>query len=114
MVVAVVKDAPVRHEGYRRLVAALPCIICGIEGYSQAAHGSQGKGMGLKASDMELFPACAPRPGVVGCHAALDQGAMYTKEQRRRLELRWAAETRATIINLGLWPANLPLWKEEK
>ena len=44
----VTKDAPVRSEAYRRAVAALPCINCGIQGYSQAAHGSAGKGMGLK------------------------------------------------------------------
>lgn len=99
----------VRSEPYRRVVATLPCVICGIHGYSQAAHGSMGKGMALKASDMELFPACGPRPGEVGCHSRLDQGALFTKEERRQNELRWAAETRETIINLGLWPKNLPL-----
>ena len=34
----VTKDAPVRSEAYRRAVASLPCINCGIQGYSQAAH----------------------------------------------------------------------------
>ena len=37
-VVQVPKDAPVRNEAYRRAVASLPCIACGIQGYSQAAH----------------------------------------------------------------------------
>ena len=37
-VVQVPKDAPVRSEAYRRAVASLPCIACGIQGYSQAAH----------------------------------------------------------------------------
>ena len=32
------KAAPVRSEAYRRVVAGLPCIACGIQGYSQAAH----------------------------------------------------------------------------
>ena len=32
------KAAPVRSEAYRRAVASLPCIACGIQGYSQAAH----------------------------------------------------------------------------
>ena len=42
------KAAPVRSEAYRRAVATLPCAICGVHGYSQAAHGSEGKGMGIK------------------------------------------------------------------
>lgn len=42
------KAAPVRSEAYRRLVAAMPCVICGMVGYGQAAHGSTGKGMGIK------------------------------------------------------------------
>ena len=32
------KNAPLRSEKYRRAVASLPCINCGIQGYSQAAH----------------------------------------------------------------------------
>ena len=42
------KAAPVRSEPYRRAVATLPCAICGVHGYSQAAHANQGKGMGMK------------------------------------------------------------------
>ena len=44
----------IRSEYYRRYVAALPCIHCGLEGYSQAAHANNsifGKGMGQKAHD---------------------------------------------------------------
>ena len=44
----IAKDNPVRSQQYLRTVASLPCIACGIQGYSQAAHGSAGKGMGLK------------------------------------------------------------------
>ena len=58
------KSAPVRNEAYRRLVAAMPCVICGMVGYGQAAHGSAGKGMGIKASDLELSCLCTDRPGV--------------------------------------------------
>ena len=32
------KENPVRSQQYLRLVASLPCIACGIQGYSQAAH----------------------------------------------------------------------------
>jgi hypothetical protein len=103
----VAKDTPVRHEGYRRLVALLPCCICGIDGYSQAAHASAGKGMGLKASDLELFPACADRPGARGCHSRLDQSALFTKAARHALEPAWVADTQRKIETMGLWPATL-------
>lgn len=103
------KEAPVRNEAYRRAVASLPCAICGVYGYSQAAHANTGKGMGMKACDMTCFPACGPRPGFQGCHAALDQGALFLKAVRRELEPVWAADTRRKVQALGLWPKNLPL-----
>ena len=34
----ITKDNPVRSQQYLRIVASLPCIACGIHGYSQAAH----------------------------------------------------------------------------
>ena len=103
------KSAPVRNEAYRRLVAAMPCVICGMVGYGQAAHGSAGKGMGIKASDLELFCLCADRPGVRGCHSLLDQGALFTKAVRRELEPVWAADTQRRIQAMGLWPKGVPV-----
>lgn len=109
---AIPKDDPVRSEAYRRAVASLPCVICGVSGFSQAAHGSEGKGMAIKACDLTLFPSCCDRPGVRGCHAKLDQGAMFSKAARREMEPAWAADTRRRITAMGLWPANLE--KSEK
>ena len=103
------KAAPVRNEKYRRAVASLPCAICGVPGYSQAAHANQGKGMGMKACDLTCFPACGPRPGIQGCHAALDQGALFSKAVRRELEPVWAADTQRRIKAMGMWPKALPL-----
>ena len=103
----IAKAPPVRSEALRRAVASLPCVICGMPGYSQAAHGSEGKGMGIKACDLTLFPACCDRPGVQGCHAKLDQGALFTKAVRRELEPVWAADTQRRIKAMGLWPTNL-------
>ena len=108
------KSAPVRSEAYRRAVASLPCVICGVPGYTQAAHGSEGKGMALKACDMTLFPACCDRPGVQGCHAKLDQGALFTKAVRRELEPVWAADTRRRIHAMGLWPTGVPNQDSQK
>ena len=101
------KSAPVRNEPYRRAVASLPCVICGIAGQSQAAHGSGAgtavcKGMGLKSCDLTCFAAC------VTCHHQLDQGALFSKAVRHQLEPVWAADTQRKIHATGLWPKNLP------
>lgn len=109
LVAQVHKTAPVRSEALRRAVASLPCAICGVYGYSQAAHANTGKGMGMKACDLTCFPACGPRPGAQGCHAALDQGALFTKSARRELEPAWAADTRRKLVALGLWPKGVPV-----
>ena len=71
----VAKAAPVRSEAYRRAVASLPCIACGIQGYSQAAHlPPEAKGMGCRHP--------APNP----CHGHLAEGpAAPTVLNRRRL-----------------------------
>jgi len=110
----VAKDAPVRSEAYRRAVASLPCAICGVPGYSQAAHANQGKGAGIKASDLDSFPLCTVHPGadgrlVQGCHENFDQGALFTKAVRRELEPVWAADTQRRIHAMGIWPKALPL-----
>ena len=107
------KSAPVRSEAYRRAVASLPCINCGVPGYSQCAHSNSGKGAGIKASDLDSFPLCTVHPGadgklVQGCHENFDQGALFTKAARRELEPVWAADTRRRVKAMGLWPARLP------
>lgn len=94
------KDAPVRDEAYRRLVANDPCCHCGIVGYSQAAHSDSGKGMGIKASDDEIFALCGPHwsPSVnrttAGCHVLFGASGLLSKAHRRELEARYARETR--------------------
>ena len=107
------KAAPVRSEAYRRAVASLPCINCGVPGYSQCAHSNSGKGAGIKASDLDSFPLCTVHPGadgrlVQGCHENFDQGALFTKAVRRELEPAWAADTQRRIQAMGMWPESLP------
>ena len=93
-----------RSEAYRRAVAGLPCVICGIDGHSQAAHINTGKGMALKECDSQLFPACCDRPGVRGCHSKIDQGALFSKAVRRELEPAWVADTRRKLELMGIKP----------
>jgi hypothetical protein len=99
LVVPAPKENALRSEPYLRLVAALPCAWCGIEGYSQAAHANQGKGTGIKASDATAMPLCGPRPTsrTGGCHALLDRGGLLTKDQRREFEELWANRTRMRL-----------------
>lgn len=103
------KATPVRSEPYRRLVASLPCINCGIEGFTQHAHANQGKGMALKVCDLLAFPLCADRPGQVGCHTGHDQGALLPRSVRREVEQEWARRTVRFLIGAGRWPAGLPV-----
>tara|TARA_R110000868_G_scaffold211993_2_gene462010 strand:- start:471 stop:788 length:318 start_codon:yes stop_codon:yes gene_type:complete len=97
------KANPVRSEAYRRLVAALPCIFCGIEGHSQAAHPPP-TGKGIKESDLTCFPLCCARPGVVGCHSSFDSYALFNHDETRMMALHWAAQTREVISNNGDMP----------
>ncbi|MBT2299255.1 hypothetical protein J7E70_02145 [Variovorax paradoxus] len=109
---AIEKVVPVEHEGYRRLVALLPCKICGIDGHSQAAHPNTDKGTGTKTDDRLCFPLCCDRPGVRGCHPQFDQHALLSKAARRAIEPAWGADTRRQIAAMGLWPKSLPIWSD--
>ena len=107
------KAAPVRSEAYRRAVAGLRCIHCGVLGYSQCAHANTGKGASIKACDLQSFPLCTVHPGpdgtlVQGCHERFDQGALFSKLVRRDLEPAWIADTQRKIYSMGLWPQKLP------
>jgi hypothetical protein len=99
--VVVAKVSPARSESYRRWVASLPCIVCGIEGYSQAAHPNCGRGLGQKASDLECFPLCSTRPGHMGHHAEHDLLIEMTLAERRQLEQQYIAKTQATARAVG-------------
>lgn len=98
----------VRSRAYRMAVAQLPCIFCGVAGFSQCAHANTGKGMATKSCDLRSFPLCACRPGTQGCHARFDQGALFSKHARRLIEVGWIADTQRRLHAMGLWPAQLP------
>lgn len=99
--VVVPKVPPVRSESYRRWIATLPCIVCRIEGYTQAAHPNYGRGLGQKASDLECFPLCSTRPGHMGHHAEHDLLIEMTLAERRELEQQYIAKTQAMARDAG-------------
>ena len=96
-VVALPKKPPFRSKAYRRLVSALPCAHCKRPGPSQCAHADEGKGLAIKASDLETYPLCADTPGRRGCHSLIGASGMFTREQRRALERTYVAQTRARL-----------------
>jgi hypothetical protein len=99
IVTAITKADPVRSESYRRLVAALPCASCGIEGISQHAHSNENKAKGRKACDLEAMPLCADSPGRVGCHSLFDRYELIPGGRDAHIEQGrvWIAQTRAKL-----------------
>ena len=102
------KSAPVRSEAYRRAVASLPCINCGIQGYSQAAH-LPPEAKGMKQSDLLTFPLCCTRVGIAGCHQDYDQYRLFPRAAAMAVGRAWAADTQRRILAMGLWPKGLPV-----
>lgn len=88
------KPTRYQNEAYRRYVASKPCFGCGIEGYSQCAH-ANGGGMGTKASDLDTFPLCCSRPGMLGCHMQFDLCIDMTKAERRELTIKYVERMHA-------------------
>lgn len=111
LVVASPKQNAIEHEGYRRLVAALPCIRCGVWYQSQAAHPPP-TGKGIKEDDRECFPLCCTRPLITGCHVEFDQYRLVRPDLMRLQAARWGMLTRARIIEEGNWPKRLPMVEE--
>lgn len=96
------KKLTFRSDALRGLVVKLPCMKCGIEGYTQAAHMNLGKGGGIKASDAALAALCGDRPGMRGCHALLDQGGKLPKAERRAFEFEMVAKTYIALAERGM------------
>ena len=116
-VVILPKENAIYSEPYRRLVAALPCIACGIEGYTQVAH-PRPTAKGRKEDDRKTFPLCCVHQGpggqlVDGCHIQLDQYTAITREDADKVAARYGAETRKTIRESGKWPKDLPHLEEQ-
>ena len=104
--VAVPKAAPVRSEAYRRAVASLPCLACGIQGYSQAAH-LPPEAKGMKQSDLLTFPLCCTRVGIAGCHQDYDQYRLFPRAAAMAVGRAWAADTQRRLLAMGLAPPSL-------
>lgn len=101
-----------RSLEHRQNVANLPCVKCGIAGFSQAAHPNFDKGLSLKVCDSLTFPLCCDRPGVRGCHSHHDQGGM-PRAERWGLEWHYADSTRAELLRFNLWPRSVEAYYQK-
>lgn len=112
------KENVITSQAYQREVRKLPCIRCGVVGFTQFCHSDEGKGIGIKTDDRRGWPGCGPHfvglKLVSGCHHDIGTSGFLTRAQRRELEVNYSARTRATIIADGNWPDGLPRWDESK
>ena len=93
-----------RSKRWLKAVASLPCVICGVEQRTQAAHRNEGKGMGIKTDVREGWAGCPE------CHHLVGTSGTLPKPTRRAVEILLAAHTRAEVEAAGTWPARLERW----
>jgi hypothetical protein len=53
--------------------------------------------MAIKSSDYTCFPLCGPGFDDNGCHWFIGSSGAFTREERRKLERDYAAQTRETL-----------------
>ncbi|MDE1907197.1 MAG: DUF968 domain-containing protein [Rhodospirillales bacterium] len=92
----ILKQSTFRSEKWLRAVAALPCVICGREGMTQAAHRNVGKGMGMKVDDCAAAALCQP------CHYEIDAGSNMLRDERRATMDRAIVDTLIQLARSGV------------
>jgi hypothetical protein len=100
------KTPHVRSKAILEACREIACQVCGADdGTVVAAHSNQskhGKGMGIKADDRYVAAMCSI------CHHQIDQGFLYSREERNGI---WDAAHDKTVEQLqqrGLWPKWIP------
>lgn len=91
------KQTTFRSASWLRAVASLGyCTVCRTHTPTQAAHRNKGKGLGLKVHDCWTASICP------SCHSELDQGASYTRDQRREIMDEAILVTIAILADRGI------------
>lgn len=106
------KENAITSQAYQSAVRRLPCIRCGIQGFTQFCHSDEGKGMAIKTDDRRGWPGCGPHGTEPGCHWYVGTSGNLKQSERRALEADYAARTRAMVEAKGEWPKNLPRYGE--
>jgi hypothetical protein len=108
--VAVPKEGAIQHQGYMAAVRQLPCLRCGVWGFTQFCHADDGKGLALKTDCRRGWPGCGPHGTIPGCHWLVGTSGQLGKAGRRDFEDEAGRLTRNGIRFMGQWPADLPAW----
>lgn len=111
--VLIAKENAVTSPAYQSAVRRLPCIRCGIQGFTQFCHSDEGKGMAIKTDDRRGWPGCGPHGTEPGCHWYVGTSGNLKQSERRALEAEYSARTRAMVEAKGEWPARLPKWEPD-
>lgn len=90
-----------RCEAYRSAVAQLPCVCCGLFGYSECADTAQSSASG---ADIDTIPLCTHRSGQRGCTRMLRTGVLMSEVTGCELVPGWIVDTQRRVHALGLWP----------
>lgn len=100
------KKKYIRSKPLLEACRTIPCQHCGIDdGTVCAAHinWGGGKGKAIKADDNLVASLCYQ------CHAALDQGAEMSKEERQDMWFKAHQHTVLTLIATRKWPDKVPI-----
>jgi hypothetical protein len=96
-----------RSKKHLKLVASLPCQVCGTENQTQAAHSNWaelgGKAKSLKASDEYTAALC------LKCHWEIDQGNKWSKSERQQAWKSAHSKTVQLLVDSGQWPVDIPI-----
>jgi hypothetical protein len=101
------KHEYIRSPALMKAYRLLPCQHCGAnDGTIYGAHanlGLFGKGGAIKADDNRAASLC------MVCHYELDQGHLWSYEERRSIWVNAHAKTVNLLVLRGLWPAGVPV-----
>jgi hypothetical protein len=101
------KHEYIRSPSLMKAYRELPCQHCGIsDGTICGAHanlGLFGKGGAIKADDNRAASLC------MVCHYEIDQGHLWSYEERRSIWVNAHAKTVNLLVLRGLWPAGVPV-----
>jgi hypothetical protein len=96
----------IRDEFFRRAVAKIPCVNCGVWNCTQHAHSNlaaHGKGRGLKSGDEAGMALCNTREGIEGCHVEHDlQKNIEPMDPAEAQTYKYIALTYMGLMNAGL------------
>ena len=87
------RKGPPRDSAYLTWIREMPCVACGVEGRSEAAHTGTDGGMSMKASDYSCVPLCTD------CHTQAP-GA-YHRIGKRALERRLGLSFAGIVARLN-------------